>query len=76
MSDFKLWITKDSVLKLENSLNDIDLNDHCVNIFQKKPHWKIIEPKNQGFSTPQETEISENHEKYKGQLISECLLGV
>ena len=63
MSDFKLWMTKDSVMKLENSLTDIDLDDHCVNIFEKSPLWKIVEPKNQCFSTPQETEFSENHEK-------------
>ena len=63
MSDFKLWITKDSVMKLENSLTDIDLNDHCDNIFQKSPLWKIGEPKNQDCLTPQETEVNENQEK-------------
>ena len=72
MSDFKLWITKDSVMKLENSLTDIDLDDHCVNIFEKSPLWKIGEPKNQCFSTPQETEFSENHEKEEYEHEKSC----
>ena len=60
MSDFKLWITKDSVIKLENSLTDFDLDDHSDNIFQKSPLWKIGEPKNQGCSSIQETEVNKN----------------
>ena len=61
MSDIKLWITKDIVMKLKNSLTDIDLDDHCLNIFQKSPLWKIGEPKNQGCSSLQETEVNKNH---------------
>ena len=64
MSDFKLWITEDSAMKLENSFTDIDMDDHCVNIFQKSPLRKMIDLNNQDFSTPQETKVNENQDEY------------